>query len=585
MKHSSIPLSQTVVTLCKMHNIKDVVISPGSRNAPLTIGFTHDNYFNAYSIVDERCAAFFALGIAQQKRQPAALVCTSGSALLNYFPAIAEAFYNEIPLVVLSADRPEFLVGVGDGQTIHQKNVYGRHVHYNGRLKLDIRDHISSYQFPREQLGSKTKNNSGLKEIQEDIQSFNEYEIHKALSIAYQKSGPVHLNVPFEEPLYKTRNDLMISPQPFKWQHDNKEEDEIGIKELKKAWKSAKRKLILVGVLPPNSIEEKWINALAIQPDVIVFTETTSNLYHEDFFPCIDQMIGPLDSDGFKALQPDLLITLGGLVVSKKIKALLRQYKPQKHFHLGKQRANDTFFCLNHHIALDVNSVFEKLHLVVTKQEYSKYKSHWLQVKAHRLQKHREYEDLIPYSDFTVFRDVLDAIPTQIQLQIANSSAIRYAQLFKLNPTIEVFCNRGTSGIDGSTSTAIGAAVAAKKQVVFITGDLSFFYDSNALWNNYVPSSFRIILINNLGGGIFRILPGHKDSDNFDTFFETKHQLNASHLCEMYNFKYEKASNTKEIQESLKSFFAASKCPKVLEIFTPDRLNDKILLDYFTFIK
>ena len=139
MKHSKIPLSQTIVALCKVHNIKHIIISPGSRNAPLTIGFTHDDDFRCYSVVDERCAAFFALGIAQQLQEPTALVCTSGSALLNYYPAVAEAYYSRIPLIVLSADRPECLVDIGDGQTIKQNNVYGDHVLYSAKLKLDVR--------------------------------------------------------------------------------------------------------------------------------------------------------------------------------------------------------------------------------------------------------------------------------------------------------------------------------------------------------------------------------------------------------------------------------------------------------------
>ena len=124
MKYPKIPLAQTVVQLCKAKDISNIVISPGSRNAPLTLGFTNDSFFNCYSIVDERCAAFFALGIAQQTQKPVAVLCTSGSALLNYYPAVAEAYYSDIPLIVLSADRPKYLVGIGDGQTINQKEVY-----------------------------------------------------------------------------------------------------------------------------------------------------------------------------------------------------------------------------------------------------------------------------------------------------------------------------------------------------------------------------------------------------------------------------------------------------------------------------
>ncbi len=202
-----------------------------------------------------------------------------------------------------------------------------------------------------------------------------------------------------------------------------------------------------------------------------------------------------------------------------------------------------------------------------------------------RREKHSQYLAKIPFSDFKVFEIVLKNIPNHSQLQVGNSSAIRYTQLFDLNTTIEVFCNRGTSGIDGSTSTAIGAALTNPKPTTCITGDLSFFYDSNALWNNYIPKNFRIIVVNNEGGGIFRILPGHKNTDNFDYFFETKHQLSALQLSKMYGFEYVKASTENELEVALNTFFNASETPKLLEIFTPSTDNDTILLDYFQSIK
>ena len=191
----------------------------------------------------------------------------------------------------------------------------------------------------------------------------------------------------------------------------------------------------------------------------------------------------------------------------------------------------------------------------------------------------------MPYCDFKVFAILLKAIPRHSQFQVGNSSAIRYTQLFDLDTTIQVFCNRGTSGIDGSTSTAIGAALASPLQTTFITGDLSFLYDSNALWNNYTPNNFRIIVINNGGGGIFRILPGHKNTSNFDTFFETKHNLTAKHLCQMFGFEYATAKNEKELSVHLDNFYTVGKQPKLLEVFTPGDKNDEILLNYFAKIK
>ena len=195
-----------------------------------------------------------------------------------------------------------------------------------------------------------------------------------------------------------------------------------------------------------------------------------------------------------------------------------------------------------------------------------------------------KYLSNAPHSDFKVFEQIIESVPNKSQLQISNSSIIRYAQLFSIDKTNTVFCNRGTSGIDGSTSTAIGAAFANKNQTVFITGDLSFFYDSNALWNNNIPANFRIIIINNSGGGIFKIIPGPK-STNAATYFETPHSLTAEHLCKMYGLDYLKADSTETVTAQLKGFYEVSGKPKILEIFTPSEENDLILKEYFKQIK
>ena len=343
--------------------------------------------------------------------------------------------------------------------------------------------------------------------------------------------------------------------------------------------------MVLIGVLPPNQIAQKWLDELADDDSVMVFTETTSNLHHPKFFPSIDKLIAPLEAEEFKALQPDILVTLGGLVVSKKIKAFLRKYQPNHHWHIDDKKANDTFFCLDKHIVATPNDFFAEFLPKITHVTKSNYFDTWAIVKRHRQKKHLEYLKNIPFCDFKVFGKLLKAIPNKSVLQLGNSSTVRYAQLLNLNASLEVFCNRGTSGIDGSTSTAIGCAVVTKKQTTLITGDLSFFYDSNALWNNYIPKHFRIIVINNQGGGIFRILPGHKNTANFDYFFETKHNLTARQLCEMFHFEYYKATDETELEDTFKTFHNTSKQPRLLEVFTPRTVNDDILLDYFKFIK
>ena len=551
MTYPKIPLAQTVIQLCKPKNIKHIVISPGSRNAPLTIGFTHDDYFKCYSIVDERCAAFFALGIAQQTQNPVALVCTSGSALLNYYPAIAEAFYSDISLVVLSADRPMEFVGIGDGQTINQEDVFVKHILYSASLN---------------------------RETQEQ----NEMDINLALNLSIKNHGPVHVNIPFDEPLYDLVKDISVNPKEIPIEAELPTIENL--EELAAVWKASKKKMVLVGANQPNQIEQQWLDILAMDDSVIVFTETTSNLQHDAFFQSIDKLIAPLDAADFKMLQPDVLLTFGGMIVSKKVKAFLRQYKPVQHWHIDNKKANNTFFSLSDHIKASPDYFLSEL-LSHSKKTRSDYNSYWNTVKDYRKQKHNDYLVQIEFSDLKVFDTVLKSLPDHSVLQLGNSSTIRYAQLFDLNNTLEVFCNRGTSGIDGSTSTAIGSAVARDKQTTLVTGDLSFLYDSNALWNNYIPTNFRIIVINNGGGGIFRILPGHKNTHNFDTYFETVHDLTAEHLCKMHGFKYEMATNETELNVTLESFYDEEETPKLLEIFTPAKQNDDILLNYFKFIK
>jgi 2-succinyl-5-enolpyruvyl-6-hydroxy-3-cyclohexene-1-carboxylate synthase len=586
MKYPKIPLAQTVIQLCKLKGIRHIVISPGSRNAPLTIGFTHDSFFKCYSIVDERCAAFFALGIAQKIKEPTAVVCTSGSALLNYYPAVTEAYYSNIPLVVLSADRPKHLIDIGDGQTINQKNVFENHILYSANLKLDLKDEKNVPEHEDlpilKNLEDKIERLLGL---QKGIQTYNEEEINRAINISYTKKGPIHINIPFDEPLYDIVDKLSVSPKVVDVNVKPVAFEDYELQSCFEDWNSAKKKMFLVGVNGPNQIEKKWLNELAQDNSVIVLTETTSNLNHSSFFSSIDQLIAPLNDEEQKELQPEILITFGGLIVSKKIKQLLRKYQPKQHWHIDSNKANDTFFSLNNHIKVNPNQFFEALLPKVSHYVKSNYKEIWLKVKQKRQRKHKDYLAQIPFSDFLVFNRLLKTIPNHYVLQSGNSSAIRYMQLFEIDKTIEVYCNRGTSGIDGSTSTAIGCAVASEKPTLLVTGDLSFLYDSNALWNNYIPSNFRIIVVNNQGGGIFRILPGHKNTNNFDTYFETNHNLTAKHLCNMYGLSYESVSDIETLNIALNSFYTEEGKPKLLEVFTPKLINDDVLLNYFKFIK
>ena len=543
-------LAQIIIAACRQFEIQTVVISPGSRNAPLTIGFSNHKDFETLSIVDERCAAFFALGIAQQTLKPVALVCTSGSALLNYYPAIAEAYYSQIPLVVISADRPAHLIDIGDGQTIRQENVFQNHILYSANLKeFDAKNSVKV--------------------------------LSKAFSLLRQVKGPIHINAPFNEPLYET----IATMNDFRFIAEESDlQDTIDYENLASQWNSAKKKMILVGVHSPNAALEILLDKVADDPSVLVFTETTSNLYNKRFVNSIDNLIFNLTEDEFTSLQPDILLTFGGMIVSKKIKKFLRDYSPKEHWHVNELRAFDTYQVLSKHLKIDSHSFFKHFCELVDYDNKSTYESTWTHYKQCIREKHNHYIKTAPYSDLKVFEQVLKVIPDFSEVQFSNSAIIRYSQLFEMNSTITVFCNRGTSGIDGSTSTALGAAYATQKPTTLITGDLSFFYDSNALWNNYIPTDVRIVIINNSGGGIFKIIPGPKKSTALK-YFETPHCLTAEHLCIMFGFEYSTAHNLKSLKEEVVGFYDKSDKPKVLEVFTPSDLNDLVLKEYINNLK
>lgn len=515
--------------------------------------------------------------MAQQLQEPVAVVCTSGSALLNYYPAVAEAFYSDIPLIVVSADRPSYRIDIGDGQTIRQENVLERHIGYSANLKQDV-----SHATETVAKWGKTL----LTETQEEIQEYNERQLVNALQIARWKSTPVHINIPFEEPLYGVKDEPMLQI-PEKKVDVPGNSDQEDWSDYASTWKTSGRKMILVGVNQPNALQNEILQSLAQDGNTLVFTETTSNLHHPEFFPSIDSIISPIEKSEnreelFKALQPELLITFGGLIVSKKIKAFLRKYQPKEHWHIDPKKAYDTFFCLSKHVKVNPSDFFKAI--LPSETQKSAYKTKWQAVKKRYEARREAYLDEIPFSDFTVFDEVMQHIPKGCQVHLANSSTVRYAQLFPMDASLKVFCNRGTSGIDGSTSTAVGASIHAEEPTLLITGDLSFFYDSNGLWNAHIRPDFRIILINNSGGGIFRILPGKEDADEFSTFFETQHSYTAEHLAQMYGFEYCSAENKEELIQGLDGFYTTSLRPKILEIRTPRLVNNKILLGYFDFI-
>ena len=585
IKYPIIPVAQTLILSCLKFDFFDVVISPGSRNVPLAIGFASNKKFKCYSIVDERSAAFFALGLSQKSKKPTILICTSGSALLNYYPAVAEAYYSEIPLIILSADRPEYKINIGDGQTINQSNVFEKNILYSNSLKQDC-SHATEeiIKSNLQKIVNDKADYSKIEKLQKSIQKNNEEIIEIAFNLSINKMQPVHLNVPMEEPLYEFNDSPSISVKVKK-----KTEKKLSLTDLDNFYKAinkASKIMILIGVSDGNILSKKSIQKINSCSSIIVMKEHTSNVFNESFISNIDRLIGPIElqsnSDSlFDELSPEIVISLGGMIVSKKIKSFLRNYKPRKHFHIGNNISKDSFYLGVEHINTTANKFFENIDL---NKSDSKYFEKWNQLDNSKLDLHNRYMKVINFSDLKVFEILTNWIPKKYNIQVANSTPIRYFQLFDLKNKNMMFANRGTSGIDGSTSTAIGSSVQNDSPVLLVTGDLSFFYDVNALWNNHIPKNFRIIIINNSGGGIFKILPGFKENNLFSEFIETQHNLSARLIAKMFNFNYTRVSTKFGLNLYLRTFFKNSKKPKILEIKTSSVKSTKILKEYFRYL-
>lgn len=535
------------------YGITDIILSPGSRNAPLTIHFTNHQEYTCYSIVDERSAAFFALGMAQSKKKPVAICCTSGTASANYYPAIIEAFYQNIPIVVLTADRPENYVDIFDGQTIRQKNMYSNHIY-------------GSYQLSES-------------ESEESITQ-NFIDLKKALNTCVLKSGPIHINIPFSEPLYEQTDQIEISFEKLTLPEKNYNSDKY--KHLFSTWNNFSKKMILVGMQQPNSELNQLLEKLAEREDTIILTEVTSNLNSSKFYPNIDRYMFPFGEETLDDYKPELLLTIGQNIVSKKIKDFLRKSKLKAHWHLDEYWHPDTYFSLTEKI--EENPVIFLKELVKVPPVASSYSLLWKQLKDERQLRHNDFIKNLPFSDLRVIKTLDEKIPDSYNLHISNSSMIRYTQLFNFDSKNKIFCNRGASGIDGATSTAVGFAVADTHPTLLITGDIGFFYDSNALWNKYIPNTFRIILVNNGGGDIFKIIPGPDSSNSLEEYFVTRHNRTARLMAQEYNFEYIQAHNQEELLKELDSFFLCSEKPKLLEINTVNHPNSRILREYFNYL-
>jgi 2-succinyl-5-enolpyruvyl-6-hydroxy-3-cyclohexene-1-carboxylate synthase len=507
-----------LASLCIQQGVEHVVICPGSRSAPIVYAFASNPHFTCHSVVDERSAAYMALGMAVSLRKPVVLVCTSGTAAANFYPAIAEACFQHVPLIILTADRPQAMLGQQDGQMIDQHELYGSHVR-------------AFYTFNPLHTPDKAK-------------------LISILALAKQPNpGPVHINIPLSEPLYPNRIET-FNFKPIEFIQEYK--TELLPSGLVKQWNQCTKKLILVGQWPVDAALGAQLRRLANDDCTVVIADITSNQFKHNTAKQIDFLLSKSDKASRSEMQPDLVISLGGSILSKQLKKWLSSFKPSIHIRINWPGEKvDTYHNVTHHLASNNPSlILDNLHgQQVTP---SRYKLFWQQANELCAKALNTYLQKAIWSEPHAMHRCLKQLADTTNLHLGNSSIIRHAaSSAHIHSSWIVNSNRGTSGIDGSTSTALGAAMVNQRETVLITGDISFFYDFQPWLHHASTQPLKVILMNNGGGRIFDWIEGPSIHPNYLHYFTTPHTKDVKVLMQALGIQYVQAKSISELELSL----------------------------------
>ncbi|GAL87442.1 hypothetical protein MYP_4672 [Sporocytophaga myxococcoides] len=550
-----------IAEICSKKGLKNFVLSPGSRCAPLTVAIVRHPELTSRTITDERSAAFIALGLSLETQKPVGLLCTSGTAALNYAPAVAEAFYQQIPLIILTADRPPEWVDQQDGQTIRQQYIYGNHVKKFFQLPTDHQNPDSSWHIQR--------------------------TISEAINLAdsYPR-GPVHINIPLREPFYpKNSNEVKYtSVRIIEKVKAQSSIDTSSLQQLIQLFNQSEKVVLLSGQNNANIELNNAVSKFTAFHKIPVWAEPISNIRCKNSIQNIDVILS--GEPEHETLTPDLLITFGQSVLSKSLKSFLRKYKPKYHWHIDPSgEGADTYHCLTHIIPVEPTSFFNTFKGAVKNDEWL---NNWLNIDIKGLTFLKNFFSFqSEFSEFEAAFEVVKNLPPENILHLSNSMPVRYVNYlgsFIQSGTI-VRANRGTSGIDGVLSTAVGNALSTNKLVFLLTGDLAFFYDRNAFWNNYLPDNLRIVLLNNHGGGIFNMIDGPKNLKEAPEYFITQQNLKANNIANEFNLEYLYCNERESLNTALPELLTSSGKSKILEIETCIDKNTGIFTSFKQQIK
>jgi 2-succinyl-5-enolpyruvyl-6-hydroxy-3-cyclohexene-1-carboxylate synthase len=556
-----------IAEICAQKGIDTVIISPGSRSAPLVLAFARHPKIAKHVVLDERSAAYMALGMAITSGKTVALVCTSGTAALNFAPAIAEAYYLNIPLLVLTADRPPEWIDQSDGQTIRQQNLYANHVKCSYQLPVDVSHPDSEWHINR--------------------------TINEAINLAAtSQKGPVHVNIPLREPLYPSqdtpstyskvriihRTNTYHKVLPTEWE------------QIKDEFNNSSKKLLVLGQQPYSQEFIKELKTFVESSGITLVADTVANAHFlkADFVRHHDLFLPLLGTKQLEKMKPDMVISVGGSLVSKPLKLFLRKHKPTIHWHVTEtEKAPDTFRTLTRHLPVSPYAFLKKANRTSSGFECERnevFSSVWLELERVTDLRLKEYQAQILHSDFSAVFNLMQNMPQNSILHVANSMAIRYVNFIGAPKYVEVHSNRGTSGIDGCLSTAVGAALKTHKTVTLLIGDLAFFYDSNAFFQETIPENLKIVVLNNRSGNIFKTIDGPSHLPESKRYFETPHQRSVQFLVEGYGLKYGQADENAPLKKMLQEIYAHTGCA-VLEVQTDASQNLSVLKKISSYLR
>lgn len=550
-----------LTSLLLEYGVSDAVVCPGSRNAPIVHNLSVCEAIRCRPVTDERSAAFYALGLAIATRRPTVVCVTSGSALLNVMPAVAEAAYQHVPLVVISADRPQQWIDQLDGQTIPQSDALGRFVRKAVQLP---EPHNDEERWLCRRL------------------------VNEAMHLATCRQGaPVHINVPISEPLFEFDTEQL--PQLSRFNNIKRAAIKDASMDMPEAFHEAKRPMIVIGQLAHGTISHETIRSLSEK--YVVMSEPLSNpsymtIHFDEAIRYIvsDNSSINDDEDDKTAYYPDYVIYVGDTLVSKPARRFLRNAKaPSCLITPDAADIHDPLMTLTDIVECDsdsINALLASLCDAPDTDERCRFHDRWQSFldayAAHADAYAPEYSQM---ATVKYFEEQLADLDIDICVHYANSSAVRLACIYAQH---YVWCNRGVNGIEGSLSTAAGFSLATPDMTICVIGDLSFFYDQNALWNSNLRGNLRIILLNNRGGGIFRQLPGLSDSPAADDLVMASHENTAQGICTQNDIGYMSAKNMDEMQIGVVTLLTReSERPMLLEVFTDSNDDVKVLEKYF----